>query len=57
MENLVNEALLAKSFYLLGDTLQFCYDCKYCRLNGEKEEEKHYHIMPSMLNPNLTLKA
>ncbi len=52
MENLVNEALLAKSFYLLGDTLQFCYDCKYCRLNGEKEEEKHYHIMPSMLNPN-----
>lgn len=47
-------ALFAKSFYLLGDTLDFCYDCKYCRLNGEKCEEKHYSILPSEINPNFT---
>lgn len=47
-------ALFAKSFYLLGDTLDYCYDCKYCRLNGEKCEEKHYAILPSEINPNFT---
>lgn len=47
-------ALFAKSFYLLGDTLDYCYDCKYCRLNGEKSEEKHYNILPSEINPNFT---
>lgn len=45
-------ALFAKSFYLLGDTLNYCYDCKYCRLNGEKCDEKHYGIMPSDINEN-----
>lgn len=47
-------ALFAKSFYLLGDTLDYCYDCKYCRLNGEKCEEKHYNVLPSEINPNFT---
>lgn len=47
-----NLALFAKSFYLLGDTLDYCYDCKYCRLNGEKEEEKHFDILPGDINPN-----
>lgn len=47
-------ALLAKSFYLLGDSLDYCYDCKYCRLNSEKTEEKHYNILPSEINPNFT---
>ena len=45
-------ALFAKSFFLLGDTLDYCYDCKYCRLNGEKCEEKHYELLPSEINPN-----
>ena len=56
MENLktTDLAILAKSFYLLGDTLDYCYDCKYCRLNGEKYEEKHYNILPSEINPNFT---
>ncbi|MBQ3020616.1 MAG: hypothetical protein IJD92_00140 [Bacilli bacterium] len=44
-------ALLAKSFYLLGDSLDYCYDCKYCRLNGEVCDEKHYNIIPSLINP------
>lgn len=52
--NTTKLALFAKSFYLLGDTLDFCYDCKYCRLNGEKCEEKHYNILPSEINPNFT---
>ena len=47
-------ALFAKSFYLLGDTLDYCFDCKYCRLNGEKCEEKHYSIIPSDINPNFS---
>ena len=51
MEKLNKQALFAKSFYLLGDTLNYCYDCKYCRLNGEKCEEKHYHVLPSEINP------
>ena len=47
-------ALFAKSFYLLGDTLDYCYDCKYCRLNGEKLESKHYSILPSEINEVFT---
>lgn len=47
-------ALFAKSFYLLGDSLNYCYDCKYCRLNGEKLEEKHYSILPSEINEVFT---
>ena len=53
-EKITDLALFAKSFYLLGDSLDYCYDCKYCRLNGEKEEEKHYSILPSEINPNFT---
>lgn len=45
-------ALFAKSFYLMGDSLPYCYDCKYCRLNGEKCEERHYHLMPRDINHN-----
>lgn len=53
-QNTTNIALFAKSFYLLGDSLDYCYDCKYCRLNGEKCEEKHYNILPSEINSNFT---
>lgn len=52
--NTTDIALLSKSFYMLGDSLNYCYDCKYCRLNGEKCDEKHYNILPSNLNPILT---
>ncbi len=45
-------ALFAKSFYLLGDSLDYCFDCKYCRLNGEKHENMNYHILPSEINPD-----
>ena len=46
------EALFAKSFYLLGDSLNVCYDCAYCRLNGEKCEEQNYHLLPTDINDN-----
>lgn len=53
MENRITKlALFAKSFYLLGDSLNYCYDCSYCRLNGEKCEQKHYSIIPTKLNSN-----
>lgn len=50
----IDNVILAKSFYLLGDSLDYCYDCKYCRLNGEKCEDKHYNILPSEINPVFT---
>lgn len=50
--DLIYNALFAKSFYLLGDSLDYCYDCKYCRLNGEKCEERHYSVLPSEINKN-----
>ena len=49
-DNTTDLAILAKSFYLLGDSLDHCFDCKYCRLNGEKHVEKHYDILPSQIN-------
>lgn len=51
-KRITNLALFAKSFYLLGDSLKYCYDCSYCRLNGEKCEDKHYSIIPTRLNDN-----
>jgi len=50
--NVTKIATFAKSFYLLGNSLNFCYDCKYCRLNGEKQEAMNCEILPSELNPN-----
>ncbi len=45
-------ATFAKSFYLLGNSLDHCYDCKYCRLNGEKEEMVNCEVLPTEINPN-----
>ena len=52
MTDIYNLAIFAKSFYLLGDSLKFCYDCKYCRLNGEASFERHYCVLPSEINEN-----
>ena len=52
MTDIYNLAIFAKSFYLLGDSLKFCYDCKYCRLNGEMNFERHYCVLPSEINEN-----
>jgi len=53
MEDVIyKDALFTKSFYMLGDSLKYCYGCKYCRLGDEKEEDIHYNIIPSKLNKN-----
>ena len=51
-KKLNKKLLFAKSFNMIGDSLNHCYDCKYCRLNGEKTEEKHYSILPDEVNDN-----
>ncbi len=51
-EKLNKQLLFAKSFNMIGDSLDYCYDCKYCRLNSEKDEEKHYSVLPSEVNDN-----
>lgn len=50
MKKITNLALFAKSFYMLGDSLNYCYNCSYCRLNNEKCEAKHYQLLPSEIN-------
>lgn len=52
MKKITNLCFFAKSFYMLGDSLNYCYDCSYCRLNGEKCEEKHYRLLPTDINEN-----
>lgn len=54
MKKISNIALFAKSFYMLGDSLNYCYNCSYCRLNGEKCEEKHYNLLPTDLNDSFS---
>ena len=46
------DLLFAKSFNMIGDSLNYCYDCAYCRLNSEKKCEKHFNVLPSMINDN-----
>lgn len=49
MEELFKDAYFGKSFMMLGDSLPHCFNCSYCRANDN--EEKHFHILPSELNP------
>lgn len=41
----------AKSFYLLGDSLSFCYNCPYCREGWVQDEKFAIHTLPSEINP------
>lgn len=38
-----------KSFICLGDSLNKCYGCDYCR--ADDNIEHHYHILPESINP------
>lgn len=42
----------AKSFYLLGDSLDYCFNCPYCREGWVQDEEFAIHTLPSEINPN-----
>jgi len=48
--DLFKEAYFAKSFMMIGDELNHCFDCAYCRANNK--ETLSFHKLPSELNPN-----
>jgi hypothetical protein len=37
---------------MMGDPLNYCYDCAYCCLNAEKNVPVHNPILPSYINNN-----
>lgn len=41
----------AKSFYLLGDSLNYCFNCPYCREGWVQDEEFSITVLPSEINP------
>ncbi|WQJ53840.1 MAG: hypothetical protein [Wendovervirus sonii] len=49
MDTLFKNAYFGKSFMMIGDELNFCFNCAYCRANDNKK--LHYHILPSEINP------
>lgn len=51
---LYKEACFIKSFYMIGQSLNKCYNCDYCRLFGEKDKNIKYDIIPSDINPLFT---
>ena len=52
--NLIQEALFAKSFMLLGQSLEYCYDCSYCRVSCDKKSKQSFFVLPTEINPNFS---
>lgn len=48
---LIDNVCFAKSFMMLGDSLENCYNCDYCRVSCEKCIKQSYHRFPSEINP------
>lgn len=46
---LYKEAYFGKSFMMIGDSMEHCYKCSYCRANDG--ETYHFHKIPMELNP------
>ncbi len=42
-----------KSFFMLGQSLPYCYNCLYCRLTGEGQNNKQikWDTLPTQINP------
>ena len=53
-ENLIKDVCFAKSFMMLGNSLKNCYNCSYCRVSCEKQEEQCFHTLPTKINPNFS---
>ena len=53
-DNLINEACFAKSFMMLGNSLNFCFNCSYCRVGCEKNQKQEYLTLPCQINPYFT---
>lgn len=47
--NLIKELCLSKSFVMIGDSKNKCFDCQYCR--AINDGEIHYNTIPSEINP------
>ena len=45
------DAYLNKSFFVLGKSLNHCYDCKYCRANDG--EQLSFQMLPGEIDPRL----
>lgn len=45
---------LTKSFWCMGQSLDSCYDCKYCRLRDGSTNDFNIMIRPTDVNPILT---
>ena len=52
MCNLIKDAYFSKSFYWLGESLDHCFGCQYCRAIPNKKSS--YSRLPSDVNPNFT---
>lgn len=51
-EKYIENAYFAKSFMMLGDSLEHCYDCAYCRVGCDKTKKESYHLLPTEINSN-----
>lgn len=50
-KELIKELCFSKSFVMLGDSTKKCFNCQYCRAI---DNESHYSIIPSDVNPIFT---
>lgn len=52
MENdkLLDDYYFAKSFAMVGQSLDYCYNCSYCRVGCEKAEKHNFMRLPSEIN-------
>lgn len=46
---MIKQLFFTKSFCCVGDSLNKCFDCSYCRLHGS--EKLAYNIIPSEISP------
>lgn len=46
---MIKQLYFTKSFCCIGDSLNKCFDCSYCRLHGS--EKIAYNILPSEISP------
>lgn len=50
-KELIKDLCFSKSFVMLGDSTKKCFNCQYCRAI---DNESHYSIIPSDVNPIFT---
>lgn len=51
---MIEKVDIQKSFYMLGSSMDKCYDCKYCRAKNTQIEKVNFSLLPSEINKNLS---